>query len=96
MFQPLFKTHFLKKEAKLTKNNPNLKKLINQTLILLLENPQNPRLKSHKVYDSQGNRAFSSSVNTDIRLIWDYHSDTPRILDILDIGGHSGKQKVYL
>ncbi len=42
-----------------------------------------------------GDPAFSSRVNSDLRIIWDYSNNIPQVLDLIDIGGHSGKNKVY-
>ena len=96
MFTLRFTNYFLKKEKKLTKNNPTLKKLVQNTLESLQKNPKNKALKSHKITRENGEKSISSFVSGDIRIIWDY-SSTGRayILDILDIGGHSGKNKVY-
>ena len=95
MFILHFKNKFLKKEKKLTKNNHILKKAVDETIGLLEINPKNPALKSHKIKDINGDFAFSSTITGDIRLIWNYQEGRAHILDILDIGGHEGKNKVY-
>jgi len=81
---------FKKKAAKLIKKTPKLKSKIESTLKILVENPFYPSLKSHKVNDSKGRQAFSSYVTGDLRILWDYSQNHIQVLDILDIGGHSG------
>ena len=66
-----------------------------QAFYLLERDPHTPALKSHKITRHSGKTALSSRVNADIRIIWDYHDGRAQILDILDIGGHSGSGKVY-
>ena len=95
MFKLNFQKYFLKKEERLTQNNVKLQKEVNKTIYFLAENPKNTALESHKITRKNGAPAFSSKVNKDIRIIWDYHKNKATILDIIDIGGHSGKDKVY-
>lgn len=61
----------------------------------LAENPNNPSLKSHKVDTPKFGKAYSSRVTGDLRIIWEYSKGGFQILDLLDIGGHSGKGGVY-
>ncbi len=86
---------FIKKAKKLIKGNPTLKSKIRNTFNLLCKNPFYPSLKSHKVKDKNANPAFSSRVTGDIRIIWNYQDGKANIIDIIDIGGHEGKNKVY-
>jgi len=95
MYKLNFKNLFLKKEEKFIKNNFKLQKAIDKTIDLLSIDPMSPFLKSHKVIRKNGEKAFSSRVNSDFRIIWDYQFKQPQILDIIDIGGHSGNGKVY-
>ena len=95
MFKLNFKKTFLKKVKKFSEKNKNLKKLIIKTLSGLEENPFSLNLKSHKIIRKNGSLAFSSKVNGDIRIIWKFKNKRAIILDIIDIGGHSGKNKVY-
>lgn len=57
--------------------------------------PKAPSLKSHMVNSSRHGKRWSSRVTGDLRIIWDFNKDKINILDILDLGGHSGKNKVY-
>jgi mRNA-degrading endonuclease YafQ of YafQ-DinJ toxin-antitoxin module len=95
MFTLNFKSKFLKKEKKLTKKNPKLRKTIDKATDLLAMNPNNTALKSHKVIGIDSVPAFSSRVTSDIRIIWDFSKDQLRVIDLIDIGGHYGKNKVY-
>lgn len=70
----------------------NLKKLTNaeqrtvaRKLILLMENPFHPSLRTKKIQGLFG--FFEASINMDIRLIWRY--DGENIILMLDIGHHS-------
>lgn len=82
--------YFTKKLTKLVRNNPKLKMKVLETVKLLSENPQEPILKSHKVGEY-----FSSRVTGDLRIIWDYNETKIQMLDLIDIGGHSGNKGVY-
>ena len=90
--QPLF----ARKLKKLFKKNKDLSPTVRNTLNRLASNPSDPRLKSHKVIAKDGDKAFSSSVTGDLRIIWRYRPDkTVQVIDLIDIGGHSGSNKVY-
>ena len=38
---------------------------------------------------------FSSRVTGNIRIVWDYSENEINVIDVFDIGGHEGKDKVY-
>ncbi len=95
MFKLNFKSLFLKKVKKIVSKNKDFKKIIFKVIQILEINPFDLKLKSHKIIRKNGNPAFSSRVSGDIRIIWKFQKNQPIILDILDIGGHSGKDKVY-
>ena len=78
---------------RLTKRNPDLEATITEILIKLQQSPRDPALRSHKVRDDEGQPAYSSRVTGDLRVIWRYKSSNGIIL--LNIGGHSGGNKVY-
>lgn len=86
---------FLRKSKKLIKKQPDLKNKIENVFLCLAEEPFSSKLKTHKVNDIDGIPAYSSTLTKDLRIIWDFRYGKPQILDILDIGGHSGKNKVY-
>ncbi len=90
-----YKNKFKSKYKKLAFKNKDIIKKVDKTLFFLRNDPLYPSLKSHKVTDVNGDQAFSSSVTGDLRILWDYNKDDIQILDIMDIGGHSGGDKVY-
>lgn len=53
------------------------------------------RLITHKVGTKNLGKRYSSRVDGDLRLIWDFDENDRLILLLLDIGGHSGAKKVY-
>ncbi len=94
MYKLVFHQKFLRKSAKLTKRNHALETDVLQTLQQLSENPFEPSLHTHKVTDI-GDLAFSSKITGDLRIIWDFGDEEINIIELFDIGGHSGKNKVY-
>jgi mRNA-degrading endonuclease YafQ of YafQ-DinJ toxin-antitoxin module len=72
-----------------------LKNKISKTITNLAENPKNPILKTHKVTTKVHGEVFSSSVTGDIRIIWLISDDKKITILLVDIGGHSGFDRVY-
>ncbi len=62
---------------------------------MLKQDPLYPTLKSHKIITKKGKKAFSSRLTNDLRIIWNYQNGIAKVIDIIDIGGHEGKNKVY-
>jgi mRNA-degrading endonuclease YafQ of YafQ-DinJ toxin-antitoxin module len=62
---------------------------------LVSENPFIPELHTHKVISKEFGSAFSSRVNGDIRIIWNYDKFGVMTILLLDLGGHSGFGRVY-
>lgn len=102
------KNHFNRKLSKLLKRDPSLAKLVIKILTSLADNPREPTLGSHKViakYD--GLSAFSITLTKDLRILWRYgevltsegtSEEDPgqiQLLDLIDVGPHSGSNKVY-
>jgi mRNA-degrading endonuclease YafQ of YafQ-DinJ toxin-antitoxin module len=87
--------YFSKKFRKLTAKNKLILPKIKATLDILQEDPEDVRIGSHKVDTPKFGKAYSSKVNGDLRIIWEYSEYCFQILDLLDIGGHSGKGGVY-
>jgi len=81
--------------AKLVLKDHDLEAKIEKVLDGLVVDPQSPQLRSHKVTTKHGIKAYSSRVTGDPRIIWDYNQSDILILDLLDIGGHSGSKGVY-
>ena len=90
-----FSGPFLKQAKKLIKRNPDLAKRVNKVIAILKCDPFYQGLKTHKVESKLYGFAHSSRVTKDVRIIWNFNGEVATILDILDIGGHSGKGKVY-
>ena len=92
------KAHFSRKLRRLLKKDKNLATQVGVTLKKLAGDPRQPDLKSHKVIaEYDGRPAFSSRVTGDLRIIWRYGStfNEAQLLDLIDVGGHSGTNKVY-
>lgn len=86
-----FKSRYLK----LTNNNSEMKKRIVDFLKMLTLNPFSPNFNTHKIYSRQLGQRYSSRVTGDIRIIWDFDSNSKNGIVLLDLGGHEGKKKVY-
>lgn len=80
---------------RVTKGNKELKKRVLKVIDLLQEDPFYPSLKTHKVNTRIHGVRYSSMVTGDIRLIWDFDTDDKVRIIVINIGGHSGKNKVY-
>lgn len=72
-------------EKNLKKLTATEQKLVAKKLMLMMENPFYPSLRTKKVQGFQG--LFECSVNMDIRILWRY--DVEDIIIILNIGHHS-------
>lgn len=87
-------SYFRKKYKKLTQTNKFLQAKILKVLETLRSNPFCKSLKSHKVNTPRFGNTYSSSITKDLRIIWTLINKDLVIL-LLDIGGHSGNNKVY-
>ena len=94
-YKLVFHQKFLRKSAKLIKKNTEIESRLLAVLAQLSENPFEASLHTHKVNDIHGEIAFSSKITGDIRIIWDFRENEIKIIELFDIGGHSGKNKVY-
>lgn len=86
---------FVRQFKKITKNNPQLKEDILETIQVLKIDPFSHILRSHKVSAKIGGLKWSSRVNGNIRIIWDFNGKYIKIIELYDIGTHSGSNKVY-
>lgn len=98
MYQLNRKAYFSRKLKKLLKKDPGLTPVVIEVLTALAKNPRDQKLRSHKViakYD--GNLALAVDLSGDLRIIWRYgeRRETIQILDLIDVGPHSGSKKVY-
>lgn len=94
MYEIEFGSNFQKKYQKLAKNNKVLQTQVAKALKQLSKDPGYSSLKTHLIKHTKHGYVFSSFVNQDIRILWT-QIDKKLILLLLDIGGHSGKNKIY-
>lgn len=88
--------HFLRKAHKLIGKNARLDTAISKTIHALTNDPFLPSLRTHSVIARlDGERAMSSFVTNDLRIIWRFSEERIHIINLIDIGGHSGSGKVY-
>ena len=95
MYKILFAKSFLVDYERLSLKDTVLKKKVLKVIELLTVDPFYPSLKSHKVYARNIGPAWASWVSGDIRIIWEYNENNQLSLDVLAIGSHTGKNKVY-
>lgn len=95
MFTLKITATFASTREKIVGNNEALNKRIKVTLQKLALNPAHPSLQSHKVNTRNFGVRWSSWVTGDLRIIWDYDAEQRLVLILLDIGTHSGADKVY-
>ena len=86
---------FDRKFKKLIKQNIKLKTLFFTILEIITLDPFASTLRTHKVQTIEGKVRWSSRINGDLRIIWDFDGNNVNIIDLFDIGGHTGKNKVY-
>lgn len=91
-----FSISVIKSIKKNFKNNTVLQKAFKKTRDLLFNDPFYPSLKTHKVDTILNSDVYSSRINGDWRIIWqfDEESKTATIL-CLELGTHSGANQVY-
>ena len=94
MYKIIFTKPFIRKSSRITKNNKELQEKIKNGLEDLSKDPFLPSLKTHKANTKEHGKRYSSTVTGDLRIIWDYGEKELTIF-ALDLGGHSGKNKVY-
>jgi len=72
-----------------------LEEKIEKVFDKMIADPLEISLKTHKVRSKFGFESFSTRINSDLRIIWDFGQNKINIIDLFDIGGHSGSVKVY-
>ncbi len=95
MYQLTTYKDFLKKSKKFVKNKSQNRQKLHKALNYLSKNPYHNSLKTHKVQHRLIGKSFSSKVTGNIRIIWEFTSENPPKILLIDLGGHSGKTKVY-
>ena len=94
MYQ-LFPTKVFLRKAKSILDTQIKKNALEKTLQNLEVDPFSSALRTHKVQSRNFGQMYSSKVTPDLRLIWNFDQENNLILLLLDIGGHSGSNKVY-
>lgn len=77
---------FEREYKKLTRYNKILRNKIQEKTLALESDPFDKTLKTRKVDLPEFGLVYSSRVNGDIRIIWDFEGDI--IILLLTIGGH--------
>jgi len=95
MFTLKITATFAATREKIAGDNETLNKRIKVTLQKLALNPAHPSLQSHKVNTRNYGIRWSSWVTGDLRIVWDYDGEQRLVLIVLDIGTHSGADKLY-
>lgn len=86
---------FRKELNKLLKSKRLSTNLFDEITTILSANPFDPRLKTHKVSTKNLGRRYSSRIDGDLRIIWDFDENDNLVLLLLDLGGHEGAKRVY-
>ena len=95
MFILIFTKDFDEKYTQVIKKSKQVEKKVRKALHFLEQDPFYPSLKTHKANTKNYGEKWSSWVTGDIRIIWDYDTENRLVIILLDIGKHSGSQKVY-
>jgi mRNA-degrading endonuclease YafQ of YafQ-DinJ toxin-antitoxin module len=75
------------------KRSPEVYKKVLNVFDIMLETPFSNTLKTHRVKTSKHGSSYSTRVTGDIRVLWKLEK---KDIDIVAIGGHSGKHTVYI
>ena len=86
---------FTKKLKKLIENKRLELEVLNKSLQFLAKDPFSPALRTHKVNTRKLGKHYSSRIDGDLRIIWNFDQDKNLVLLLLDVGGHSGSDGVY-
>jgi mRNA-degrading endonuclease YafQ of YafQ-DinJ toxin-antitoxin module len=97
MFEINLQKYVAKKLQKLLKNNKILQVRFDIVINKISQDPFEVSLRTHKVNSKLFGEKYSSSLTLDLRIIWDFDKTTNEleIIDIFDVGGHSGNNSVY-
>ena len=86
---------FERRFKKFAKKNKKLGELTIRILNNIAEDPFYSSLKTHKVDSKYLKGVYSSRLTGDLRIIWSFDKKRVWVIDIYDIGGHEGSNKVY-
>ena len=87
-------TTFDRSYKRLSKKNSFLNSIVPEVVKKIRRDPFETSLHSHKVISRNHGLVYSSRVTKDLRILW-IEQDKGIVIMLLDIGGHSGKNKVY-
>ena len=81
----------------MAKKNKSLIKKIGKCLVRIKNNPFDPPLNTHKVNSKNFGFKYFSSITAGLLFILNFDENTEEleIIEILDIGGHSGSNSAY-
>ena len=86
---------FLKSAKKLIKQKRITVDRLDSVVKRLAEDPFENGLKTHKVNSRIKGLQYSSRVDGDLRIIWNFDKNENLVIILLDLGGHSGNKAVY-
>lgn len=86
---------YIRKAKRITKRNNYLLGRYKEVTDKLARNPFDPSLSTHKINNPIYGKVFSSSVNGDIRILWEYDDEKEVVILLLTTGRHSGGMNVY-
>lgn len=95
MYKLIYTKPFQKELKKLISKFRITEEKLGKTFSLLESNPFHPFLKTHQVESRHFGKTWSSKIDGDLRIIWNFDENDQIKILLLDIGGHSGKDKVY-
>jgi mRNA interferase YafQ len=82
----IYTSSFERTLKKLLRKQPLLQKMIDNVLTLLIQNPFNPTLGSHKIVLYGDEKVWSSMINFSYRILWSF--DDQRNIELRLIGDH--------
>ncbi len=95
MYEIVTSKRFDKELKKLLSSKRLSKEQIGRIFLILMDNPFNTKLRTHKVNSRTYGLKYSSRIDGDLRIIWDFNENQKLILVLFDIGGHEGSKGVY-
>ena len=87
-------TTFDRSYKKLSKKNPLLTSIVPKIVKKIRRDPFEKSLHTHKVISRNHGLVYSSRITKDLRILW-IEENRGIVILLLDMGGHSGKNKVY-
>ncbi|NQY80122.1 MAG: type II toxin-antitoxin system mRNA interferase toxin, RelE/StbE family [Candidatus Caenarcaniphilales bacterium] len=95
MYKLIQAKSFTRKLKKLIEKRRLTIDLLKSKFQVLAIDPFHKSLRTHKVNTRKLGYQYSSSIEGDLRIIWNFDSDKNLVILLLDIGGHSGSSGIY-